>query len=243
MIPDDESYDNAHFEFVMRGIQAARETLPELADDISLSLHCETAEIMRAYTTMVQQEGRLHGLEAYSAARPPHSEGLAVVDRVLPRARDRPAQDQPAAPVVGDRARGGDADGGDLPAHRLPPRGHDRPPARRLPHARSGLGGKVNPPLRSRADVEALWEHLLAGDVDWVVSDHACCRDEMKFGDPRDDVFLAKSGFGGTEYLLPGLITEGRKRGLSYQRIAELVSANPASRFGLHTKGRIADGL
>src|SRR6185312_2409803 len=78
MIPDDESYDNAHFEFVMRGIQAAREKLPELAEDISLSLHCETAEIMRAYTTMVQREGRLHGLEAYSAARPPHSEGLAV---------------------------------------------------------------------------------------------------------------------------------------------------------------------
>ncbi len=40
----------------------------------------------------------------------------------------------------------------------------------------------------------------------------------MKFGDPRDDVFLAKSGFGGTEYLLPGLVTEGRKRGLPLDR-------------------------
>ena len=53
----------------------------------------------------------------------------------------------------------------------------------------NGIGGKVNPPLRPRDDVEALWEHLLAGDVDWVVSDHACCKDEQKFGDPRDDVF------------------------------------------------------
>jgi allantoinase len=87
-----------------------------------------------------------------------------------------------------------------------------------------------------------LWDHLLAGDVSWVVSDHACCRDETKFGQPRDDVFLAKSGFGGTEYLLPGLISEGTKRGLSYQRIAQLTSWNPARRFGLHRKGTIAEG-
>ena len=83
---------------------------------------------------------------------------------------------------------------------------------------------------------------MLAGDVDWIVSDHACCRDEQKFGRPRDDVFAAKSGFGGTEYLLAGLISEGSKRGLGYQRIAQLTSANPARRFGLHTKGMIALG-
>ena len=62
----------------MRGIQAAREKLPEQAPHISLSLHCETAEIMSAYTKMVEEEGTLTGLAAYSASRPPHSEGLAV---------------------------------------------------------------------------------------------------------------------------------------------------------------------
>jgi allantoinase len=240
MIPDDESYDNAHFEFVMRGIQAARERLPELAEDVSLSLHCETAEIMRAYTTMVEREGRLRGLEAYSAARPPHSEGLAVsVASYLAHVTGLPkinllhlssATALEAAMLMAKTFP-------HIDFRREVTIGHLLADF----HTASGLGGKVNPPLRSRADVEALWEHLLAGDVDWVVSDHACCRDEMKFGDPRDDVFLAKSGFGGTEYLLPGLISEGRKRGLSYQRIAELVSANPASRFGLHTKGRIAE--
>ena len=101
----------------------------------------------------------------------------------------------------------------------------------------------MNPPLRPREDVEALWGHLLSGDVDWVTSDHACCRDETKFGTPRDDVFVAKSGFGGTEYLLSGMITEGTRRGLSLGRIAELLSANPARRFGLHTKGRIDVGF
>ena len=62
----------------MRGIEAARQKYPELADVISLSLHCETAEIMSAYTKMVEEDGTLSGLEAYHASRPPHSEGLAV---------------------------------------------------------------------------------------------------------------------------------------------------------------------
>jgi allantoinase len=106
----------------------------------------------------------------------------------------------------------------------------------------ANLGGKVNPPLRSPDDVEALWDHLLAGDLSWVTSDHACCRDETKFGEPRDDVFVAKSGFGGTEYLLPGMVSEGRKRGLTYNRIAELVSRNPAERFGMSNKGDLAVG-
>lgn len=78
MTPEGERYDIAHFEFVMRGVQAAREANPEIADQISLSLHCETAEIMTAYTQLVEEEGSLSGLEAYSASRPPHSEGLAV---------------------------------------------------------------------------------------------------------------------------------------------------------------------
>ena len=103
MIPEGERYDYAHFEFVMRGIQAAREKFPELADEISLSLHCETAEIMTAYTKLVEEAGQLTGLAAYSASRPPHSEGLAVTHRVVPRPRDRAAEHQPAAPVVGAR--------------------------------------------------------------------------------------------------------------------------------------------
>jgi allantoinase len=61
-------------------------------------------------------------------------------------------------------------------------------------------------------------------------------------GTKPDEIFAAKSGFGGTEYLLSGLITEGRKRGLSYNRMAALTSWNPAQRFGLLKKGDIAPG-
>ncbi|MEO6157251.1 MAG: hydantoinase, partial [Ilumatobacteraceae bacterium] len=43
MTPPGESYNIAHFEFVMRGLQALRERRPDVADSLSLSLHCETA--------------------------------------------------------------------------------------------------------------------------------------------------------------------------------------------------------
>lgn len=242
MIPEDERYDMAHFEFVMRGIQRAREQHPELADEISLSLHCETAEIMTAYTKLVEEAGELSGLEAYSASRPQHSEGLAVSiasylahETGLPtinllhlssaKAMDAAIRMKAAFPHIDFRR---EVTIGHLLA---------------TFHTASGIGGKVNPPLRGEDDVEALWEHVLAGEVDWVVSDHACCRDEQKFGDPREDVFLAKSGFGGAEYLLPGLVGEGARRGLSMGDVARLLSWNPAQRYGLRTKGAIAEGF
>ncbi len=102
---------------------------------------------------------------------------------------------------------------------------------------------KVNPPIRPRADVERLWEAVLNRDVDWIVSDHACCAAEQKWSasDPTN-IWLAKSGFGGTEYLLSGVLSEGSKRGMSYSHMAELLSFNPAQRFGLRNKGDIAIG-
>ncbi len=243
MIPEDQSYDIAHFEFVMRGVQKARQDgrFAKDRDHISLSLHCETAEIMRAYTKLVEAEGTLKGLEAYSAARPPHSEGLAITiasylahETELPNINLLHLSSRKAIEAAMMMA----ATLPHIDFRREVTVGHLLADCQT-----ANLGGKVNPPLRPREDVEALWEHVLAGNFSWVTSDHACCKDETKFGDPRDDVFVAKSGFGGTEYLLPGLVSEGRKRGLSYTRIAELVSRNPADRFGLAHKGDIAVGL
>lgn len=242
MIPEGERYDIAHFEFVMRGIQAAREENPDIADQISLSLHCETAEIMTAYTRLVEEEGSLSGLEAYSASRPPHSEGLAVTIASY-------LAHETGLPTINllHLTSGKAMEAAMLMAKTFPHVDFRREVT--IGHlladvtTADGVGGKVNPPLRPRADVEKLWEHLLAGDVSWVVSDHACCREEKKFGEPADDVFAAKSGFGGTEYLLPGLVGEGRRRGLSMSTVAELVSTTPARRFGLPTKGDIAPGF
>src|SRR5688500_4393523 len=111
-------------------------------------------------------------------------------------------------------------------------------------NSKAGVLAKVNPPIRPREDVEFLWQKVLEGKVDWVVSDHACCRHETKAAKHAlGNIWLAKSGFGGTEYLLSALVSEGSKRGLSLNRIASLVSHNPARRFGLNRKGDIAEGF
>ena len=79
MINKEERHDLAHFEFIMRGLTRLMEQYPEARDYISLSLHCEVADILNAYTKIVEQDCTLTGLPAYSAARPPHSEGLAYL--------------------------------------------------------------------------------------------------------------------------------------------------------------------
>src|SRR5688572_24366792 len=243
MIKPGERYDYAHFEFVMRGVQKAREKHPALASQISLSLHCETAEIMTAYTKLVEKRKDLSGLAAYSASRPQHSEGLAIFiaaylanETALPninllhlssrKAMEAALQMAAVFPHVDFRR---EVTIGHLVLDVSSP---------------SKVLAKVNPPIRPREDVEYLWEKLLEGKVDWVVSDHACCRHETKAAkNALGNIWLAKSGFGGTEYLLPALVSEGSKRGLSPSRIASLVSHNPARRFGLNAKGDIAAGF
>jgi allantoinase len=242
MIDRDEKYDIAHFEFVMRGVKRAMERFADRRQYISLSLHCETAEIMAAYTKLVQQEGRLSGLRAYSAARPPHSEGLAIAIAAY-LAHETDCVNINLLHLSSKKA----VESALIMARAFPHIDFRREVT--CAHlcidydAAAGVLAKVNPPIRSREDVEYLWSALLDGHIDWVCSDHACCRHEMKLDGTRpQDVFAAKSGFGGTEYLLSGLMTEGRRRGLSYSRIAELTSRNPAQRFGLLTKGDIAPG-
>ena len=243
MIGENDRYDVAHFEFIMRGLQAAREAMPAKARQISLSLHCETAEIMTAYTRIIEKDKSMKGLAAYHASRPPHSEGLAVFtaaylahETALPNINllhlsSRKAVQ--AAMMMSETFP-------HIDFKREVTIGHlmldISSPAAEL--------AKVNPPIRPRADVEFLWEALLAEELDWVVSDHACCRHELKI--PKryfGNVWMAKSGFGGTEYLLPALVSEGTRRGMGYNHMARVTSWNPAQRFGLNRKGDIAPGF
>jgi allantoinase len=57
------------------------------------------------------------------------------------------------------------------------------------------------------------------------------------------NIWMAKSGFGGTEYLLPALVSEGTRRGMGYNHMARVTSWNPAQRYGLNRKGDIAPGF
>jgi allantoinase len=242
MLGPEDSYDLAHFEFILREAGRIQRAHPALAEHVSVSLHCELADILNAYTRLVARDPSLSGLRAYSAARPPHAEGLAVwVAAYL--ASEAACANVNLLHLSSRKAlEAATTMAGILPHidfRREVTVGHllldvDAP---------AGAYAKVNPPIRPRADVEFLWQAVLGGQVDWIVSDHACCGEEMKAaGRGQGDIWLAKAGFGGTEYLLAGVFSEGSKRGLPYHRMAELVADNPARRYGLLHKGDIAVG-
>jgi len=245
MIGEEDTYDIAHFEFIMRSAQKLMQKFPDLADQVSVSLHCELADILNAYTKIVQNDKSLTGLRAYSAARPPHSEALAIwiasylayeteclninlLHLTSRKAVEAALMMQNVFPHINFRREV-------TVGHLL--MDYDTPAA---------CHAKVNPPIRSREDVEFLWEALLDRKIDWVVSDHACCSEELKTSNQDhsdgNNIWVSKSGFGGTEYLLSGLYSEGSKRGMSLGHMADLVCKNPAERYGLPNKGDIAPG-
>jgi dihydroorotase-like cyclic amidohydrolase len=97
-----------------------------------------------------------------------------------------------------------------------------------------GVQGKVNPPLRSRQHVEALWQRLTDGTIDVLGSDHCPFTRAVK----GDDLWTARAGItGGSAMILPVLLTEGvRHRRLSLQQLVALTSANAARLFGLYPR-------
>ena len=89
---------------------------------------------------------------------------------------------------------------------------------------------KMNPPLRGKADREALVEGLLDGTIDMIATDHAPHSAEEKSRG------LEKSAFGivGLETAFPLLYTKLVKPGLlTLDRLVELLSTAPRRRFSL----------
>lgn len=98
--------------------------------------------------------------------------------------------------------------------------------------------GKVNPPLRTKADREALFAAVRSGKVAILASDHAPHTLEEKGG----DFAKAPSGVPGVETLLPLMMALGFYRQLDVQRVVDACCRLPAERYGL-PKGKIAEGF
>lgn len=97
---------------------------------------------------------------------------------------------------------------------------------------------KVNPPLRSRADVEALKKALADGTLDCVATDHApqTAADKAL---PYDE---AAPGFVGLETAVGLMLTHLVRPGIiSESKFVELMSCNPARILGLRA-GRLEVG-
>ncbi len=106
---------------------------------------------------------------------------------------------------------------------------------------RLGAPAKCAPPLRSKLEQELLWQQVLKGQVDMIGSDHSPAPPSMK---TSPDFFAIWGGISGVQSSLNVLFTQGfRARGLSLSQISSLVSANPAKRFRLASKGKLELGF
>jgi dihydroorotase (multifunctional complex type) len=232
-----EEYDLGHLFEIMEQVAEVDAASP---GRISVSLHCEQAELLRVFIERAKADPRVSGLVEYAAGRPPLTERLSIEEAgvladatsvnlnllhlsselALHTAVDV-ARRYPALDIVRETT-----------LHHLALACEDL--------EGKGIGGKVNPPIRDRSDNEALWRGLRQGHITTVASDHACCMEESK----GDDLWPALPGFGGTALLYPVLISEGlHKRGISLGRIAEVASAAPARAYNLYPrKGTIAVG-
>ena len=112
----------------------------------------------------------------------------------------------------------------------------------------------MGPPYRTDEDIAALWEGIRDGSIDWMGSDHSPyltsqkTRDLRFYADPAgtpDGIECAiPTGIGGTEILLPLMLSEGvHRRQIRIERLVELMCYMPAKRLGLRDKGAIRVGL
>ena len=105
---------------------------------------------------------------------------------------------------------------------------------------RLGAVAKCAPPLRPRAECEALWTAVAGGDVAMLSSDHSPSPPELKEG---DDMFAAWGGIAGAQSSLELLLGEGVRAGrVGLGAAAELFAGAAGRRFGLRGKGVVEPG-
>ena len=100
---------------------------------------------------------------------------------------------------------------------------------------------KCCPPIREGENREKLWQGLLDGTIDMIVSDHSPCPGSMKLPE-TGDFMAAWGGIASLQLRLPVVWTEARRRGLSLGHLTNWLCANPANQVSLPSKGGILEG-
>lgn len=100
---------------------------------------------------------------------------------------------------------------------------------------RVGPYGKINPPIRTAEDRDALWRGLKEGVLDFVATDHAPFTAEEK-ETTWGRILDAPPGHPGVEALMPLVMTWSLEGHFSLARAVELSSSNAARAFGLYPR-------
>jgi allantoinase len=226
-----DDFEQADDRTLFEGMErAARLGLP-------VAVHAENDAVTQDLAARARAEGR-RSMSDYLASRPASAE-LEAVARAITIAEETGCSlhivhaSTAAAVLLVAEAR---ADGVDVTCETCP---HylllTDEDAERI-----GALAKCSPPLRPRAEVEALWAELLAGTIPFVASDHSPSPPDLKEG---DDAFATWGGISGCQTLRSALLAVAERRGLTLEALASLTSAAAADRFGISGKGRLEPGF
>lgn len=101
---------------------------------------------------------------------------------------------------------------------------------------------KCTPPIRDSENREKLWEAVKEGVIDFIVSDHSPCNPELKCIE-EGSFEKAWGGISSLQLGLPVIWTECRKRGITIDKVSNLMSKNTNDFIGIgNQKGMIKKG-
>jgi allantoinase len=100
---------------------------------------------------------------------------------------------------------------------------------------------KCCPPIRDAGNRDALWQALVEGVVDVVVTDHspATAEEKQRGG---GDLQQAWGGIAGLQVGFTAVAAEAARRGIGVEQVSRWMARSTADLVGLSTKGRIAPG-
>jgi allantoinase len=108
---------------------------------------------------------------------------------------------------------------------------------------KQGPAAKMNPPLRTKEEVEGMWKHVKEGNIDLISSDHIVWEEADK-NKGYGNIFNAPSGLPGLEVIVHLMFDAMVSRhNLSPVHFAKMMSTNAAERFGIPGKGKIKEGF
>jgi len=98
-----------------------------------------------------------------------------------------------------------------------------------------------SPPMKGQESQDALWKAIKTGLIDTVATDHCPFQSyEKDWG--KDDFTKIPNGCAGVENLYPYMLSAANEGKISFNRVVELCSSNPAKIFGCTEKGSITVG-
>lgn len=200
-------------------------------------VHAEELQILNKVQAELKASGRTD-VRVHPDSRPLIAETTSTA-QMIEMARETGVRLQIAhasAPAVVDLATRAREDGLDVTVETCPPYLFFTEEA----FDEYGPYAKINPPMRSAADVEGMWERLRRGEIDVIGTDHSpfLVSEKEPFW---DNIWGAYPGAPGLEALLPLMLTAVNAGKISLLQMVRVTSENAARLFGLYPrKGRVA---